>query len=108
MAAKKMKEAKADRAFDIINTCISVLILLITVYPIWVVLISSISDPIALMSGKVWIVPVGMNLDGYRAIFKHEQVWTGMMNSCLYTIFGTIVNMIVTILAAYPLSRIHF
>lgn len=100
-----IRETKADRAFDILNNSIAAIILVIIVYPLLVVLSSSFSDPLALMSGKVWLFPVGFTLDGYRAIFNHKLVWTGMYNSFIYTVGGTIVNMIVTILAAYPLSR---
>lgn len=108
MAVKSIKETRSDRIFDIVNNSVSALILLIIVYPIWVVVISSFSDPFALMAGKVWLYPVGFTLDGYEAIFKHEQVWTGMYNSLIYTVGGTAVNMVVTVLAAYPLSRKDF
>lgn len=108
MAVKNIKETKSDKVFDIVNCSVSALILLVIAYPIWVVVVSSFSDPFALMAGKVWLYPIGFTLDGYEAIFKHEQVWTGMYNSLIYTVGGTIVNMIVTVLAAYPLSRKDF
>ena len=108
MAVKSIKETKSDKIFDFLNIGIAAFILLVIAYPIWVVIISSFSDPFALMAGKVWLYPVGFTLDGYEAIFKHQQVWTGMYNSLIYTVCGTIVNMIVTVLAAYPLSRKDF
>lgn len=108
MFKKSLRETKADKVFDKINCLIAILILLIVAYPIWIVIISSISDPYALLAGKVKILPVGFTLDGYSAIFRHKQVWTGMYNSVLYTVFGTLVNMFMTIIAAYPLSRKDF
>lgn len=108
MAVKRIRETKSDRVFDFVNCSIAVLTLLIIAYPVWVVVISSFSDPYALMAGKVWLYPIGFSLDGYTAIFRNEQVWTGMMNSLIYTVGGTLVNMIVTVLAAYPLSRKDF
>ena len=108
MAVKSMRETKSDRIFDIVNVSVCAIILLIVAYPIWIVLISSFSDPFALMAGKVWITPIGFTFDGYRAIFTHKQVWSGMWNSTIYTVGGTLVNMIVTIMAAYPLSRKDF
>ena len=108
MATKNMRETKSDRVFNFVNVSICAIIVFVVAYPIWVVLISSVSDPFALMAGKVWILPVGFSLDGYRAIFAHKQVWTGMWNSTIYTVGGTLVNMIVTIMAAYPLSRKDF
>lgn len=108
MSKKRIKETRGDRVFDFFNCTVAALILLIIAYPVWVVVISSFSDPYALMSGKVWITPVGFNFDGYSAIFKNESIWTGLKNSLIYTIGGTLVNMVVTVLAAYPLSRKDF
>lgn len=108
MSVKSIKENKSDRIFDVINVTIASLILFVTAYPIVVVLSSSFSNPFALMAGKVWLFPVGPTLDGYRAILQHKQVWTGVYNSVIYTVGGTAVNMIVTVLAAYPLSRKDF
>lgn len=108
MAVKRIKENRSDRVFDWVNTCIATLILFLVAYPILVVLSSSFSDPFALMAGKVWLYPVKPTLDGYRAILQHKQVWTGVYNSVIYTVAGTIVNMVVSVLAAYPLSRKDF
>lgn len=108
MFKKSLRETKADRAFDAINCLIAIIILLLIAYPIWIVVISSFSDPYALLAGKVKILPIGFTLDGYNAIFRHKQVWTGMYNSVFYTVFGTLVNMFMTIIAAYPLSRKDF
>lgn len=108
MARERIKETTGDRVFNFINYTVATLVLLIIAYPVWVVIISSFSDPNALMSGKVWITPVGFNLDGYAAILRDERIWTGLTNSLIYTVFGTLVNMIVTVLAAYPLSRKDF
>ncbi len=108
MAVKSIKETRSDKIFDIVNYVITTLILLVVAYPILVVLSSSFSDPFALMAGKVWLFPVKPTLDGYRAILQHKQVWTGVYNSVIYTVFGTVVNMIVSVLAAYPLSRKDF
>lgn len=108
MSRKRIKETKGDRIFDFVNCTVAALALLVIAYPVWVVIISSFSDPYALMAGKVWIIPEGFNLDGYTAVFRDERIWTGLTNSLIYTVFGTLVNMIVTVLAAYPLSRKDF
>ena len=108
MLKKRIKETKSDKVFDFVNCTVATLVLLIIAYPVWVVVISSFSDPYALMAGKVWITPVGFSFDGYAAIFKNERIWTGLTNSLIYTVCGTLVNMIVTVLAAYPLSRKDF
>ena len=108
MAVKSMKETRADRVFDWINVIFATLVLFVVAYPLVVVLSSSFSDAFALMAGKVWLFPVKPTLDGYKAILQHKQVWTGVYNSVIYTVFGTAVNMVVSVLAAYPLSRKDF
>ncbi len=108
MAVKSMKETRADRVFDWINVIFATLVLFVVAYPLIVVLSSSFSDAFALMAGKVWLFPVKPTLDGYKAILQHKQVWTGVYNSVIYTVFGTAVNMVVSVLAAYPLSRKDF
>lgn len=108
MTRNKIKSRTGDRVFDILNTSFAIFVLLVMLYPIIIVVSSSFSNPYALMAGKVWLYPVGLTLDGYKAIFAYKQVWTGMYNSFVYTVGGTVVNMIVTVLAAYPLSRKDF
>ena len=108
MAVKSMKETRADRVFDWINVIFATLVLFVVAYPLIVVLSSSFSDAFALMAGKVWLFPVKPTLDGYKAILQHKQLWTGVYNSVIYTVFGTAVNMVVSVLAAYPLSRKDF
>lgn len=104
----RLKESLGDRIFDIVNHIILTLILIAVSYPVLIVISSSFSDAFSLMAGKVWLFPVNFTLDGYRAIFVHDKVWTGMYNSAVYTIAGTAINMLVTVLAAYPLSREDF
>src|SRR5690606_38541054 len=52
-----------------------------------------------------WMLPKGFNVDAYANILKNDRIWTGYGNSILYTVVGTVINIIMTILAAYPLSR---
>lgn len=105
MRKRKISECKSDIVFDVINNLVALLAMLIILYPIIVVVSSSFSDPYALMAGKVWLFPVDASFDGYKAVMHHKGIWTGMYNSLFYTVAGTLVNMIVTVLAAYPLSR---
>ncbi|MBE7035685.1 MAG: carbohydrate ABC transporter permease [Ruminococcaceae bacterium] len=103
-----LKETRADKAFDVFNVIFATLCLLIILYPVIIVLSSSFSDAKALMAGKVWFLPVKPTVAGYYAVLRHKQVWTGMYNSVIYTVVGTVVSMIVTVMAAYPLSRKDF
>lgn len=66
---------------------------------------ASISSPAAVINGDMWLWPVGITFDGYRAVFNNPRIITGFQNSLFYTVTGTFVSVVLTILAAYPLSR---
>lgn len=99
------RQGRGDKTFDVINLIILVLILLAVLYPLYFIVIASFSDPDAVAAGKVWLFPVGFNIDGYKEIFKNSDLWTGYANSIKYTVIGTSVNIAMTIPAAYALSR---
>lgn len=108
MKKRFRKASFADRTFDIINVLMMVFILIVTMYPVIIMVSSSLSSAEALMAGRVRFLPVDVNFEGYKAVFKNESIWTGLGNSFFYMIVGTFVNMLFTILAAYPLSREDF
>lgn len=103
-----IRESGSDRAFTIINYVILSIVLLIILYPLIYVVSASFSSSYAVLSGKVWLWPVEPSLDGYKAVFKNKNILTGFQNTLFYTIAGTLINVIMTILAAYPLSRRDF
>ncbi len=100
-----IKHSKKDRIFLVVNTSILTLFLLIVFYPMWLVLISSFSDPNAVTAGKVIIFPVGFSLEGYKAILSYKMIVRGFMNSLVLMVLGTVFCLIVTALGGYPLSR---
>lgn len=87
---------------------ILVLLLIIVAYPIIYVLSNSFSSGVAVSSGRVLLWPVDPSLKGYEIIFSYDSVWIGFANTIFYTVFGTIINMILSVLAAYPLSRPNY
>lgn len=95
----------ADKSFKIINLILITIFLFIIFYPLYYILICSFSSGRAITSGVVRLYPVGFNLDAYKKIFEYEMLLTGFKNTIIYTFFGTIINVVVTIMAAYPLSR---
>jgi multiple sugar transport system permease protein/putative aldouronate transport system permease protein len=103
-----MKESGGDRLFNVANTLLLTLVLIVVAYPLIYVVSASFSSTYAVMSGKVWLWPVEPSLEGYKAIFKNNNVLTGFGNTFLYTAAGTLLNVFMTILAAYPLSRRDF
>jgi putative aldouronate transport system permease protein len=102
---KKMKDPAADRVFYVIVYLLLGILTLITLYPLIFVISASFSDPFAVLAGKVFLTPVGFSLTGYERIFSNDRVLLGAANSIFYTLAGTLINIVMTVLAAYPLSR---
>lgn len=103
---KKFKMMKwQDRLFVTLNSLILAVIFLVTLYPMIFVLSASISDPQAVSAGKMVLFPVGFTLHGYQHLLKYSEIWIGYANAIFYTVVGTVMDVAVTIPAAYALSR---
>lgn len=100
-----MRLSTFDRFFLAFNDLILLVALLLVLYPIVYILSSSFSSPAAVSSGKVVLFPVDFSLRGYKAVFEYKDIVMGFSNTIFYTIAGTLINLVMTILAAYPLSR---
>lgn len=96
---------KSEKRFDIIITILLLLFGLVSLYPLLYVLSASISDPTAVNSGQVILLPKGFNIKGYTTLLKNQWVLIGYRNSFLYALFGTFLNVLVTFMAGYALSR---
>ncbi len=101
----RIKDSLGDRVFTFFCYATVILVAFICLYPLWLVLIYSVSDPDAVNAGKVWIWPVGVTWDAYKEVFAHEDLMRGYWNTITQTLFGTAVNMVMTIPAAYALSK---
>lgn len=99
------KKLSSDKILEIVLSISLVLVGVIFAYPLINIISSSFSSTEAVTSGKVWLFPVEFNVEGYKAVFRNNDVWIGYRNSIFYMVFGTIINLIMTLLAAYPLSR---
>ena len=108
ISKKRIKESAGDRVFDIVNTFLLILILIIIIYPLYFVVIASLSDPLEVLGGKVIFYPQNLNFEAYRMVFRDSSVLTGYGNTLLYTVTGTVISLALTVLAAYPLSRKDF
>ena len=95
----------SDAVFYIIVYFILFIIFAVVAYPLIYVLSASISDPQYVLSGRPILWPVGLNFDGYAALFEDIMIVHGFSNSVLYTVSGTIINLFLTISCAYALSR---
>lgn len=100
-----MKISKSRLAFNVFNYVFLGLVAFICVYPIWYVIIASLSDPQAVNMGSVWFFPKGFTLNAYARVIKKTGIWIAYLNSIFYMVVGTLVNLFVTICGAYPLSK---
>ena len=94
-----------DKIFLIVVYAVLLIIVFLCVYPLYFTVIASVSDPFDLYSGKVNLLPSGFTLDSYKAVFENSSIWMGYANTILYTVLGTAFNMVLTIPAAYALSK---
>ncbi|HBP39205.1 MAG TPA: sugar ABC transporter permease [Clostridiales bacterium] len=102
---RKWQATGADKVFNALILLAGLFFLMITLFPIIYVISASFSSGLALTQGRVWLFPVDCTLDGYQAIFSVPSIMRGFANSVFYTFVGTLINIILTLLAAYPLSR---
>ncbi|WP_062105865.1 carbohydrate ABC transporter permease [Bacillus niameyensis] len=103
-----IRESKGDRIFTICNYILLSLFVASVLYPLIFVVSASFSSAEAISSGKVWLWPVDISIKSYQEVFKHEAIWTGYANSLFYMVVGTLINVFLTVLAAYPLTRKDF
>ncbi len=103
-----MKKTLADRVFDVFDIALMIVLLVVFAWPLWFVLIASISDPDLVTAGEVLFWPKGITLGGYEMVFEYKQIWVGYGNSIFYTVVGTLCSMIMSICLAYPLSEKSF
>mgnify|MGYP001106936230 FL=1 len=94
----------SERTSDFILAAVCAIILFIVAYPLYYILIASISNPYDVYAGKTFLLPSQFTLDGYKAVFSDNSVVTGIFNSFKYTIIGTVFSVVVLYLSAYPLS----
>ncbi len=102
---KKMNDAFEDRVFYTVINLMLVFAVIIIGIPLIYVVAASFSSPNAVISGKVLLWPVEFNLEGYKAVFQHKLIVRSYLNSLFYMVVGTFINVVLTLCAAYPLSR---
>ena len=102
------KRSKEDIFFDIFNYAVLGIITVLVLYPLYFIVIASFSDPDAINTGQVVFFPKGFNTLGYQRIFENTKIWRAYGNTIFYTFVGTAINIIMTMVFAYPLSRKDF
>lgn len=103
--AVRIGKTRADHVFDFMNYVILTICFLLVAYPLYFIVIASISDPVDVNAGRVIFYPMKVTMDGYKRILEYKSFFTGYRNTLNYTVVGTLVNMVLTVPAAYALSR---
>jgi len=102
----RIKESLSDRIFNVVNITLLIILVILCFYPIWHVVCASFSKPSLFMSHSgVLLKPVGFSLAAYKKVFENSSIWRGYANTIYYVVVGTALNIAMTVLGAYFLSR---
>lgn len=101
----KIHETRGDRIFNAVVYALVILLLLLFMYPLWFVLVASVSDPAYVNSGTPMLWPMGFTTMGYSRVFADTRIWVGYTNTILYAGAGMVVATLVQVMAGYSLSR---
>lgn len=102
--SNRIHESRADRVFVTANYLFLILIALIVFIPMLYIVSASFASTTAVLTGRISLIPTEISLDGYQAIFKNKLIWSGFGNSLIYASVGTVINLIMTIMAGYALA----
>lgn len=108
LSTKFKNESPASKFFTILLYVVMTIIMLAILLPVLHIIAASLSDPQDVISGRVTFLPRNITLKGYKAVFTYKKFWTGFGNSMFYMVVGTAINIVMTMLCAYPLSRKEF
>ena len=104
-SSKRIRSTGSDLIFNIVAYSLAIIILIIIIYPLYYIIVASLSEPTAVSNGKVWFFSVGFTFDGYTALLAEKSIWIAYGNTIFYTVAGTAVALVINIPAAYALSR---
>ena len=109
MKTKNKKPASVgSRVFDVVKYIILAIVGFIMFYPMWYVFIVSMSSAKFISLGDIAFLPKGITFEAYERVFQSKNIWTGYRNTVIYTVVGTAINLLLTAMCAYPLSRKEF
>lgn len=105
---RALKRTPGDWVVDSVIAALVVVVLLAVLYPLWFIVIASVSNPQAVATGQVTFFPTGISFDGYKLIFTDSRIWIGYRNTLVYSVLGIALNLVVTLPAAFAMSRREF
>jgi putative aldouronate transport system permease protein len=100
-----MKRSRSDITFDLINNAFMIIIIIVMLYPMYFTIIASLSEPSEVALGNVTWIPKGFSLYAYINVFRSSQIWIGYRNTIFYTVMGTFLSLVLTLPAAYVMSK---
>ena len=101
-----MRRSLGERVFSVFNYCVLIALAVVTLYPFLYVVFASVSEPAKLLfTNGILLKPAGFSLAAYKKVFSEESLLSGYLNTIFYTVVGTGMNMLATVMAAYVLSR---
>ena len=103
-----IKRTRGDVIFDVINVLLLLIVMLVVAYPLVYAISCSFSSPLRVVQSKVYLLPKGLTTIAYERVFNNQQILTGYKNTIFYTLLGTAINIVLTTMTAYPLSRRDF
>ena len=105
-----MRATRGEKIFNVFNILFMLLLIFITLYPLYYVVMASFSDPRMLLKheGPLWWVLGDATLQGYTITLRNPNIITGFINTVLYVLVGTSINMVLTTFAAFILTRNYF
>lgn len=101
----KIPEPLCDRVFNVVIFILLILILVIVVYPLYFVILASVSDPAIVNAGGFLWYPKGFQLDGLKLVLQDDRIWNGYLNTIMYTLASTVLGTTMIIMSGYALSR---
>ena len=102
-----IKESAGDKVFNMVNLILMTLLMLVVLYPLVYIVSASITNPDLVNTGKMWLLPKQITLEGYYRVFQDPEIIKGYGNTIIYTVGGTLINLFLTLTAAYSLSKSH-
>ena len=106
--AVAIKPSRGDRIFDVLNVVVLLLVFVFVMFPLIYTVSCSLSDPGMVVGGKIVLLPRKVTLIAYERVFKNQLLLSGYINTIVYTLLGTAINLFLTTITAYPLSRRDF
>lgn len=100
-----IRASREDKVFTVVTYTLATLALVVALYPLLYAVSASFSSPLSVVKGEVWLLPRGFTFDAFKKVIRNDNLWLGYYNTILYTAVGTLINLVMTVMGAYPLSK---